>query len=65
MFLCIALADVLPEVQFHRHDKIKLSAAILSGVLLAVLIGIWEPDHVHDHDHEHGQPPAPQREHAN
>ena len=47
MFLCIALADVLPEVQFHRHDRIKLSAAILAGVMLAVLIGIWEPEHEH------------------
>ena len=56
MFLCIALADVLPEVQFHRHDKIKLSAAILSGVMLAVLIGAWGPEHGHEHDH----PPAPQ-----
>ena len=66
MFLCIALADVLPEVQFHRHDKIKLSAAILSGVMLAVLIGIWEPDHAHEHeyDHEHEQPPATRAEHA-
>ena len=62
MFLCIALADVLPEVQFHRHDKIKLSAAILSGVLLAVLIGIWEPEHEHEHGSEHQL--APQTEHT-
>jgi zinc and cadmium transporter len=24
-FLCISLSDLLPELQFHRHDRVKLS----------------------------------------
>ncbi len=47
-FLCIACADLLPELQFHRHDRIKLSLALLLGLALAVLItrfGHAEPEH--------------------
>ncbi len=56
VFLCIALADLLPEVQFHSHDRIKLSAALLAGVLLAYLITFIEPEHAHSHGsgHRHG-----------
>ncbi len=38
-FLCIACADLLPELQFHAHDRLKLSFALLTGVTAAVLIG--------------------------
>jgi zinc and cadmium transporter len=34
-FLCISLSDLLPELQFHRHDRIKLSVALLLGLALA------------------------------
>jgi len=34
-FLCIALSDLLPELQFHQHDRVKLSAALLLGLALA------------------------------
>jgi len=34
-FLCIALSDLLPELQFHDHDRGKLSAALLLGLALA------------------------------
>jgi zinc and cadmium transporter len=33
-FLCIALSDLLPELQFHQHDRLKLSSALLAGFLL-------------------------------
>jgi zinc and cadmium transporter len=33
-FLCIALSDLLPELQFHSHDRFKLSLALLAGVAL-------------------------------
>ena len=46
-FLCISLSDLLPEVQFHRHDRLKLSAALFFGVLLAFGIRWLEPDHAH------------------
>ena len=42
MFLCIALADLLPEIQFHHHDRIMLSTALLLGVLSAYAIGLLE-----------------------
>src|SRR5215472_7259088 len=37
-FLCIASSDLLPELQFHSHDRLKLSIALLVGVGIAVLI---------------------------
>lgn len=47
-FICIALADLLPEVQFHDHDRGKLTAALMLGIALAV--GIENlPGHSHDH----------------
>jgi zinc and cadmium transporter len=49
-FLCIACADLLPELQFHSHDRIKLSLALLAGIGIAILIARF--GHV-DHDHEH------------
>jgi zinc and cadmium transporter len=49
-FLCIACADLLPELQFHSHDRIKLSVALLAGVAAAILIGrIGHTDHSHWH----------------
>jgi zinc and cadmium transporter len=41
-FLCIASSDLLPELQFHSHDRFKLSAALLAGLAVAVLIGVIE-----------------------
>jgi zinc and cadmium transporter len=46
-FLCIALSDLLPEVAFHSHDRLKLSTALLIGVVLAFCI---EMTHLHRHD---------------
>ncbi len=43
-FLCIALSDLLPELQFHAHDRWKLSAALLAGVALMGLAGGFEGD---------------------
>lgn len=37
-FLCIAGADLLPELQFHSHDRMRLSIALLAGFGVAVLI---------------------------
>jgi zinc and cadmium transporter len=34
-FLCIALSDLLPELQFHQHDRLKLSVALLLGLAIA------------------------------
>jgi len=48
-FLCISLSDLLPEVHFHSHDRIKLSLALLLGVALAYAIGLVEAAEVHGH----------------
>lgn len=34
-FLCISLSDLLPEVQFHRHDRGKLTVIFLLGIFLS------------------------------
>ena len=41
-FLCIASSDLLPELQFHSHDRFKLSAALIAGLAVAVIIGQFE-----------------------
>ncbi|MGA2854336.1 MAG: ZIP family metal transporter, partial [Verrucomicrobiota bacterium] len=41
-FLCIASSDLLPELQFHSHDRFKLSFALLSGIAVAIIIGQFE-----------------------
>jgi zinc and cadmium transporter len=41
-FLCIALSDLLPELQFHAHDRLKLSAALLGGLILMAAASAWE-----------------------
>ena len=58
VFICISLSDLLPEVQFHSHDRLKLSAALLLGVGSAWVIGFLEPAHTHGHSHDQQQAPA-------
>lgn len=53
VFICISLSDLLPEVQFHSHDRLRLSAALLIGVFLAYAIGFFEGGHMHEHGKPH------------
>ncbi len=46
-FFCIAASDLLPELQFHAHDRVKLSLSLLAGIGLAVLVGKLEHDGHH------------------
>jgi zinc and cadmium transporter len=68
-FLCIATSDLLPELQFHRHDRVMLSAALAAGLALAWSTVFLESGghdhfhapqtpHVHEHhpDHSHSHP---------
>jgi len=64
-FLCIAAADLLPEVEFHSHDRLLLTVALAAGIALAW--GMTTLEHAsgmhaahadrgrletgHDHDH--------------
>ena len=38
VFLCISLSDLLPEVQFHRHDRLQLSASLLLGIGISFVL---------------------------
>ncbi|QDV65167.1 ZIP family metal transporter [Crateriforma conspicua] len=52
-FIGIALADLLPEVAFHDHDRGKLTLVFLLGIVVAFAIENL-PGHSHDHGHSHG-----------
>ena len=41
-FLFVALSDLLPEVQFHRHDRLRLFMLLLFGVVFMGFIGFLE-----------------------
>jgi zinc and cadmium transporter len=49
-FLFIALSDLLPEVQFHRHDRVPLFLALVAGVVFMGGIAVLEG---HEHGDEH------------
>ena len=61
VFICISLSDLLPEMEFHSHNRVRLSTALVVGILLAWGIGFLEPGHAHDvpgetpqeHSHDH------------
>ena len=41
-FIFIALSDLLPEVQFHKHDRVPLFLALVAGVLSMGFIAFLE-----------------------
>jgi zinc and cadmium transporter len=41
-FIFIALSDLLPEVQFHRHDRVPLFLSLVAGVVLMGFIAYLE-----------------------
>lgn len=45
-FLCISLGDLLPEVHFHKHDRLRLSAALLLGLAISAVMELL-PGHTH------------------
>lgn len=48
VFLCIAGSDLLPELQFHHHDRFKLSFALVLGLTIAYAAGRLEgQSHTH------------------
>jgi zinc and cadmium transporter len=47
-FICIAAADLLPEVQFHSHDRVLLTASLALGLAIAWGITVLErSSHAH------------------
>lgn len=62
-FLCIATSDLLPELQFHAHDRGKLTAALFAGLTVAALIGRFESTG-HDHSESPGRIELPGHDHG-
>lgn len=44
VFLCIALSDLLPEMEFHSHDRLTLTSMLLLGLLAAWMLRFLEGD---------------------
>ncbi|MEX2112850.1 MAG: ZIP family metal transporter [Pirellulales bacterium] len=71
-FICIASSDLLPELQFHGHDRGKLSLALVAGIALAwatvFLEGGHDHEHAHDehdhHGHDLSETAEPEHDHA-
>lgn len=63
VFICISLSDLLPEVQFHSHDRLWLSYALLLGIALSWGIGFLEPAHTHDHGNDNAVQAPDQHDH--
>jgi zinc and cadmium transporter len=63
VFICIALSDLLPEIEMHSHDRFGLSATLVVGVLMAWAIGFLEPAHTHDHGGGSTEAPAHDHDH--
>jgi zinc and cadmium transporter len=60
-FLCIAAADLLPEVQFHSHDRLLLTSSLALGLAIAWGITVMErSSHAHSHGHSHGHAHPPE-----
>ncbi|QDT52391.1 zinc transporter ZupT [Caulifigura coniformis] len=47
VFLCISLSDLLPEIEFHSHNRIGLTFALVGGVGLSYLISLLDAGHLH------------------
>lgn len=65
VFLCIALSDLLPEMEFHSHNRLPLTVALLLGILAALAIGLAEGEHAHgDHSHSEAQHVHDEHDHS-
>ena len=61
-FICIAAADLLPEVQFHSHDRVLLTASLALGLAIAWGITVLErSSHAHAVHARAAAAPAPQQ----
>ncbi|HEY3243668.1 MAG TPA: ZIP family metal transporter [Phycisphaerae bacterium] len=57
-FLAIALTDLLPELQFHTHDRNKLTTALLAGLLIMLVTSLFGHGEQTPEIHEHATPAA-------
>lgn len=47
-FLCVSMSDLLPELQFHAHDRVALSMSLLLGLSVAGGVSLLEGQN-HNH----------------
>ncbi len=47
VFLCLSMSDLLPELEMHSHDRLPLSAWLLTGIAAAYAITWLEPANLH------------------
>lgn len=47
VFICISLSDLLPEMEFHAHNRLRLTLALAGGIVLAWAITLLEPANLH------------------
>jgi len=47
VFICIALADLLPEMEFHSHNKVRLTLALAAGIGLSWALTLLHASHLH------------------
>lgn len=47
VFVCIALSDLLPEMEFHTHNKVQLTVALGLGIVLSWALTLLEQTHLH------------------
>ncbi len=50
VFVCIALSDLLPEMEFHSHNRTQLSLTLAAGIGLAWALTLLAPVHLHGPD---------------
>lgn len=47
VFICISLSDLLPEMEFHAHNKVELTIALALGIGLSWGLTLLEAGHLH------------------
>ena len=47
VFICISLSDLLPEMEFHSHNRVRLTMALTVGIAIAWGLTFLEPAHLH------------------
>ena len=47
VFICISLSDLLPEMEFHTHNKVQLTIALGLGIMLSWSLTFLEQAHLH------------------
>lgn len=43
VFLCISMSDLLPEIEFHTHDRFWLTVCLVAGAAVAACLSLLEP----------------------